>query len=179
MSILEIILIGLSLSMDAFSISIIMGLRNNMWNKGFISSLFFGIFQFIMPILGFYLGNILSERILNYQSYFSAILLIIIGILMTWEKEINEQNNYINFKELFFLSIATSIDALVIGISFSFLQLNIIISSIVIGITTFIMCIIGYFLGHLFNQKAHQYANLIGGITLIILGIKILLEKLL
>ena len=68
MSILEIILIGLSLSMDAFSISIIMGLRNNMWNKGFISSLFFGIFQFIMPILGFYLGNILSERILNYQS---------------------------------------------------------------------------------------------------------------
>ena len=179
MNIIEIILIGLSLSMDAFSISIILGLKNNIIKLGVITSLFFGLFQFIMPILGYYLGNILNEKIINYESYFSIILLIIIGLLMIFEKNDIDTYNKLNIKELFFLSIATSIDAFVIGISFSFIQTNIIISSIIIGTITFIISFIGYFLGHLFSKKAHQYANLIGGITLIIIAIKMLLEKLL
>ena len=178
MSLIEIILIGLSLSMDAFSISIILGLKNNRKKIGIITSFSFGLFQFLMPILGFYFGNILSDKIINYQYFFSSIILIIIGILMFQEKGINEKNTNINIKELFFLSIATSIDAFVIGISFSFSKNSIFSSSIIIGIITFIMCFIGYYLGYIFNKKAHQYANIIGGITLIILGIKNILENL-
>lgn len=177
MNILEILLIGLSLSMDAFSISIVLGLKENTLKAGVITSLFFGIFQFIMPIMGYYLGNILSNKIIDYHAFFSSFLLIIIGILMINEKNTNT-NSKLNFKELILLSIATSIDAFVIGISFSFLQIHIFLSSSIIGIITFMMCFLGYTLGHLFNKKAHQYANIIGGITLILIGIKLLLEKL-
>ena len=104
------------------------------------------------------------------------ILLIIIGILMFKEENDEGLDNRFNFSQMLLLSIATSIDALVIGISFSFLKVNIISSSILIGVITFIMCLIGFFLGHLFNKNAHQYANKIGGITLIIIGIKIFIE---
>ena len=178
MKIYEIILIGISLAMDAFAISICKGLKNNKIKTGLIISLFFGLFQFIMPILGFYLGNVMNEKIINYQTYFSSILLIIIGILMIKEDKINEINLELDYKELFILSLATSIDAFVIGISFSFINTNIILSSTTIGIITFIICLIGYFLGHLFNKKAHQYSNIIGGITLIIIGIKMLFNLL-
>ena len=179
MKILEIILIGLSLSMDAFSISIILGLKKSRRQAGIMTSFSFGLFQFLMPIMGYFLGNILSNKIISYQEYFSAILLITIGILMLNEKNDNKGENEFNLKELLLLSIATSIDAFVIGISFSFLEANIFLSALIIGIITFIICLIGYFLGHLFNKKAHQYANTIGGITLLLLGIKMLLEKLL
>lgn len=174
MNIIEIVLIGLSLSMDAFTISIGKGIKTNNFKIGLITVIFFSLFQFIMPIIGYYFGNMLSERIINYHSYFSSILLIIIGILMIKENEIDEFDNKLNIKELILLSIATSIDALVIGISFSFIKINIIISSIIIGLITFIICMIGYNLGNLFNKKCRQYSNLIGGITLIIIGIKLL-----
>ena len=173
MNIIEIILIGLSLSMDAFTISICISIENNYYKTGLITAVFFSIFQFIMPILGFYLGNTISNKIINYHSYFSSILLIIIGILLIKEEKISDVNN-IDYKELTILSIATSIDAFVTGISFSFIKTNIFTSSFIIGLITFILCIIGYFIGNLFNKKAHQYANIIGGITLIIIGIKLL-----
>lgn len=178
MNIFEIILIGLSLAMDAFSISIILGLKNNSIKDGITSSLFFSLFQFIMPILGYFLGNILNEKIINYHSYFSSLLLIVIGILMLTEKNDLNEINKLNIKQLFFLSIATSIDAFVVGISFSFIQTNIFSSAIIIGIITFIVTSLGYFLGHIFNKKAHQYSGLIGGITLILIAVKTLLEKL-
>lgn len=174
MNIIEIIFIGISLSMDAFTISICKGLKNNSLKIGLITTIFFSVFQFIMPIIGYYLGNILSNRIINYHSYFSSILLIILGILMIKEDKISELNNKLDYKELILLSIATSIDALVVGLSFSFNNTNVFLSSFVIGIITFIICNIGYYLGNLFNKKAHQYANIIGGITLIIIGIKLL-----
>lgn len=173
MNILEIFLIGVSLAMDAFTISICKGIRNNSFKTGITVTSFFSVFQFIMPIIGFYIGNILSDKIINYQSYFSSILLIIIGILMIKEDKINELNNKLDYKELIILSIATSIDALVIGISFSFTKTNIFISSTIIGITTFIICNIGYYLGSVLSKKLHQYANIIGGITLILIGIKL------
>jgi len=176
MNLLELFLCGLSLSMDAFSISICKGLASNRIKDGIKVALYFGFFQFIMPILGFYLGNIFSERIINYNPYISMILLVTIGILMFKDKNDDDLDDKFNFSQMFLLSIATSIDALVIGISFSFLKLNIISSSLIIGIITFIMCFIGFFLGHLFNRNAHQYANKIGGLTLIIIGIKIFIE---
>lgn len=173
MNIFELILTGVSLGMDAFTISICKGIRNNSFKTGITVTSFFSVFQFIMPIIGFYIGNILSDKIINYQSYFSSILLIVIGILMIKEDKINELDNKLNYKELIILSIATSIDALVIGISFSFTKTNIFISSIIIGITTFIICNIGYYLGSVLSKKLHQYANIIGGITLILIGIKL------
>ena len=174
MKIIEIVLIALSLAMDAFTVSICKGLKNNNIKTGIIISITFSIFQFTMPIIGYYLGNILSNRIINYQTYFSSILLITIGILMIKENNINELDSKLNYGELFILAIATSIDALVIGISFSFIKTNILTSSLIIGIITFTICLVGYFLGGLFNKKYHQYSNYIGGITLIILGIKLL-----
>ncbi len=174
MNIIEIVLIGLSLSMDAFTISICKGLKKSNFKSGLITTLFFAFFQFIMPIVGYYLGNILSNKIINYHSYFSSILLIIIGILMIKEERYDDINNKLDYKELILLSIATSIDALVIGLSFSFNDTNIFIASIIIGIVTFLICNIGYYLGSLLNKKIHQYANIIGGITLIIIGIKLL-----
>ena len=173
MNIIEIILIGISLAMDAFTVSICKGLKDNNLKNGLIVTSFFAIFQFIMPIIGFYLGNIISNRIINYHSYFSSVLLIIMGILMIKEERLEVTTN-LNYKELILLSIATSIDALVIGLSFSFNDTNIFLSSIMIGIITFIICNIGYYLGSLLNKKIHQYSNLIGGITLILIGIKLL-----
>ncbi len=175
MNIIEILLISLSLAMDAFIISITKGLKKNNYKIGIIVSLFFSVFQFIMPIIGYYFGNIISLKIINYQTYLSSILLIIIGILMIKEDKISELDSRLNIKELIILSIATSIDALVIGISFAFTKVNILYSSIIIGIITFILSLIGYFLGHLFNKKTQQYSNIVGGITLIILGITNLL----
>lgn len=174
MNIIEIVLIGLSLSMDAFTISICKGIKNANIKDGLITISFFSIFQFIMPILGFYLGNILSDKMIEFHSYFSSVLLIIIGVMMLKEEKINDVSSTLNYKELLLLSIATSIDAFVIGISFSFMNSNIILSSFIIGIITFIICAIGYYLGNLLNKKAHQYSKIIGGITLIILGIKLL-----
>lgn len=178
MTILEIILTGLSLAMDAFTVSICKGLTNNKcYHNSLIISLYFGIFQFIMPILGYHLGNIFSEKIIYYNPYISMILLVVIGILMYKEENIDKLNNKINFKEMFFLAIATSIDAFVIGISFSFLKVKIIKTSLIIGIITFIMCYIGYYLGNKLNDKFHKYSNKIAGITLIIIGIKIFLQN--
>ena len=160
--------------MDAMTVSICYGIKNNNIQYGLTIISSFSIFQFFMPILGFYFGNMISNRIINYHSYFSSVILIIIGILLLKEDKINEVNDKLKYSELFFLSIATSIDAFVIGISLSFLKNNIISSSIIIGLITFIMCIIGFYLGNILNKKAHQYASYIGGIILIIIGIKLL-----
>lgn len=175
MNILEIILVGLSLSMDAFTISITKGLVNFKIKTGLIVSFFFGLFQFIMPIIGYCVGNNFSEKIINYNPYISMVLLITIGILMIREKEEIIENN-LKFSELIMLALATSIDALVIGISFSFLKVPIISSSIIIGIITFLICLVGYYLGNKFNKKVGKYSNLIAGIILIILGIKAFLN---
>lgn len=176
MNILEIILVGLSLSMDAFTISITKGLINTRIKTGLIISFFFGLFQFIMPIIGYYVGNNFSEKIINYNPYISMVLLITIGILIIKEKEEIIDNN-LKFTELITLALATSIDALVIGISFSFLKVSILSSSIIIGIITFLICFLGYYLGNKFNKKVGKYSNLIAGSILIILGIKIFLEN--
>ena len=174
---LEIILIGLSLAMDAFMISICKGIKTKDIKSGLITVSSFALFQFLTPIIGYYFGSILNNRLFNYQNYLASFLLIIIGILLVKEDKITEVTNKLDYKELIILSIATSIDALIIGISFSFSNTNIFISSLIIGIITFIICNLGYFLGNLFNKKIHQYANIIGGITLILIGIKNLLTS--
>lgn len=181
MTLLEMILTGLSLSMDAFTVSICKGLSSKKKNNyhAIIISLYFSIFQFIMPLLGYYIGNIFNDKIIYYNPYISMILLIIIGSLIYKEDNLDNIEDNISFKEMFFLAIATSIDAFVIGISFSFLKVNIISSCLIIGIITFIMCYIGYFVGNILNHKFNKYSNKIAGIILIIIGIKIFLQNIL
>ena len=180
MTLLEIILTGLSLAIDAFTVSICKGLTSNKsYHKSLIISLYFGTFQLIMPILGFYLGNLFSEKIIYYNPYISMILLVVIGMLMYKEENIDKLDDKINFKEMFILAIATSIDAFVIGISFSFLKARIIKTSLIIGIITFTMCLIGYHIGNKLNNKFQKYSNKIAGIILIIIGIKIFLQNIL
>lgn len=179
MSILELFLTSLSLSMDAFTASICKGLNNqkNKLKNGLIISLSFGIFQALMPLLGYFVGNIMSDKIIKYDHYIALILLTIIGISMIKEsKENDEINNTLNFKEIIILSVATSVDALVIGITLSFLKVNILTSVLFIGIVTTTICFIGFILGNIIGHKLNKYSKILGGITLIIIGIKIFIE---
>lgn len=180
MTIFELLLIAISLAGDACTVSICKGLNINKdrLKSAVVISLFFGIFQCLMPIIGFYLGNIFTEKIIYYNPYISTILLVSIGLLIYKEDNNYEVDEKIKIGELFLLSIATSIDALVIGISFSFLKVNIIISSLIIGIITFILCFIGFYLGNTLNNRISKYSNRLAGIILIVLGIKIFIQNL-
>ena len=179
MSIFELLLTSLSLSMDAFAASICKGLNNkkNRLRNSIIISLSFGFFQALMPLTGFYLGNIMSDKIIKYDHYIALILLTTIGISMIRENKQNDElNSNINFKEIIILSIATSIDALVIGITLSFLRVNILLSVTFIGIITTIICFLGFFLGNTIGDKLNKWSKILGGIILITIGIKIFLE---
>jgi len=179
MSMIELFLTSLSLSMDAFATSICKGLncKKNKIKNGIIISLSFGIFQAIMPLFGYYLGNIMSDKIIKYDHYIALILLTIIGISMIRETEQNNDiSTKINVKEIIILSIATSIDALVIGITLSLLNVNILISVIIIGVITTIVCFLGFYLGNIIGDKMNKYSKILGGIILIVIGIKIFIE---
>ena len=167
--------------MDAFIISIYKGLNNDKGKlkKALIVALYFGLFQLIMPIIGYYLGNILSEKIIILNPFLSTILLIVIGILIFKENEDDKISNSLKLGEMIILSIATSIDALIVGISLSFLKTNIVSSSIIIGSITFIICFIGFSIGNTLSNKFGKYSNKIGGVILIIIGIKTFLQNLL
>ena len=179
MSILEIFLIGISLSMDAFAVSICKGLCMNKIriNKCIKVGLYFGVFQAIMPLLGYLLGNTFKDIIINVDHFIILLILSLIGINMITEKN-EEVDKNTNFKTMILLSIATSIDAFAVGITFSFLKVNIIFSIFIIGLTTFIISFWGVLLGNKIGMKYQRKAKVVGGITLIILGIKILLEHL-
>ena len=179
MSILEIFLIGISLSMDAFAVSICKGLCMNKVKieKCLIVGLYFGIFQALMPLLGYLFGNSLKDIIINVDHFIILLILFLIGINMITEKN-EEVDNDIHFKTMILLSIATSIDAFAVGITFSFLEINILFSIFIIGFTTFLISFIGVLLGNKVGYKYQRKTRILGGITLIILGFKILLEHL-
>lgn len=182
MGIIELIIISISLAMDAFSASICKGLgeKNINLKNSLIVGGYFGFFQSLMPIIGYYLGNLLSDKIRAIDHFLAFILLVYIGISMIKEvKEKKEINNQLNFKEMIVLSIATSIDALIIGITLSFLDINIWLSILIIGIITLILTTIAYNIGSYFGLKYQKKAQIIGGSILIIMGIKILIEHLL
>lgn len=185
MSFWELLLIGIGLSMDAFAVAICKGLKMQKLNYGqtAVIAIFFGGFQAIMPLLGWGLGIRFESYITEFDHWIAFILLVILGGKMIYEsikKEENEEKNFekFNLKELLGLSIATSIDALAVGITFAFLGTNIIFSISIIGITTFILSAVGVFIGHKFGAKYKNKAALTGGIILILIGIKILLEHL-
>jgi putative Mn2+ efflux pump MntP len=182
MDLISIILLAIALSMDAFSVSITRGL---VWNCNIkhaaLIAVFFGGFQAVMPIIGWILGVQLSIYISAVAPWIAFALLIFIGTKMIYESFVMKEEDICRFfslKELLILSIATSIDALAAGVTFAFLNISIVIPIILIGIITFGLSFIGVFIGkkigHLFESKI----EMVGGVILIFIGFKILLEYL-
>lgn len=184
MGLVELIILSVGLAMDAFAVSICKGLamKKMKWKNAIIIGLYFGIFQAIMPLIGYLLGVSFQSAITSIDHWVAFILLVGIGANMIREamsKEKEEANDSIKIKDMLILAIATSIDALAIGITFAFLEVNITLSVSLIGIITFIISVIGVKIGNIFGDKYERKAELAGGIILIGLGIKILIEHLL
>ena len=186
MGIVELLLIGIGLSMDAFAVSICKGLNMKKVNKVHcaVIALFFGGFQALMPLIGWALGKQFEFYITSIDHWIAFVLLALIGGNMVRESRQKEEEEVekcepkLNIKELFLLAIATSIDALAVGITFAFLKVNIIPAIAIIGTTTFIISAIGVFVGNIFGSKYKDKAELAGGIILVLIGVKILLEHL-
>ena len=183
MTFLELFLIAIGLSMDAFSVSICKGLTTKKfsWPMALICGLWFGGFQVLMPIIGYYLGAQFQEMIEAYDHWIAFGLLFLIGANMireaVWGKE-EKQDGSLGFKTMFLLAIATSIDALAVGVSFACIRVKLWSSVIVIGLTTFAFSVLGVKIGNVFGSKYEKSAGIIGGIILILIGLKILLEHL-
>ncbi len=160
-------MIGIGLAMDAFAVSVCKGLsmKKISFKKMIIIALYFGFFQFLMPIIGYFLGNTFSEIVKNIDHWLAFVLLSIIGgemIKESFDNEEEKRNDDIDFKTMIMLAIATSIDALAVGITFSFYKVNILLSSIFIGIITFVLSNIGVYIGFKFGDKFQNKAEFIG-----------------
>lgn len=183
MGAIEILLISIGLAMDAFAVSVCKGLamKKMSWKKAIIIGLYFGIFQAVMPVIGYFLGTTFERFITNVDHWVAFILLVGIGINMVkeaFDKESENRNDNVEMKTMLVLSIATSIDALAIGITFACLKIHIVMPVITIGLITFIISVIGVKIGNQFGDKYGKKAEIMGGVILILLGIKILLEHL-
>ncbi len=187
MGILELFLIGVGLSMDAFAVSICRGLamqRLN-WKNAVVIGLYFGGFQALMPFTGWLLGSTFARYIQSVDHWVALILLVFIGVNMIREAmgdEEEEEESYLeeklDHKQMFLMAVATSIDALAVGVTFAFLNVSIVPAISIIGCTTFALSIIGVVVGNFFGMRYKKRAEIIGGVILILLGVKILLEHL-
>lgn len=183
MGIIELLLLSVGLGMDAFAVSVCKGIfmKKMDWKKAIIIGLYFGGFQALMPVIGYFLGSAFESLITNIDHWIAFILLGIIGEKMIKDSFADESDNCnddVSFKTMFVLAVATSIDALAIGITFAFLKVNLILAVALIGVITFILAVIGTKIGNRFGDKYQNKAELVGGIILVLLGIKILLEHL-
>ena len=181
--VIELFLIGVGLSMDAFAVSICKGLGMEKINKkhAFLIGLYFGGFQALMPFLGWALGIRFQKYITSIDHWIAFILLGIIGASMIKEalsKDDEHATASLDVKTMFLLAVATSIDALAVGVTFAFLQVNIIAAVLFIGMTTLILSMIGVKVGNVFGLRYKAKAEIAGGVILILMGIKILLEHL-
>lgn len=184
MNFLEILLISVSLAADAFAVSICKGLSLKKINyKDAIKiGIWFGFFQALMPTIGFFLGDTFEHIITSVDHYIAFVLLTIIGGKMIFESfsHNEEVNSDLSFKTMLILSIATSIDALVVGIAYvcAYGNKNAIITFSIIGIITFMLSVIGVYVGNKFGNKYKNVAEFTGGLILILLGVEVLLEHL-
>ncbi len=187
MGFVEIFIVAVGLSMDAFAVSVCKGLcmKRVRWLYALVIALFFGVFQALMPVIGWALGSAFASLIEPIDHWVAFILLAFIGGKMIWDGlheddgvDCEAEPSRIDLKELLMLAIATSIDALAVGISFAFLGVNIAVAACIIGITTFALSIVGVWIGHAFGSRFEHGATIIGGIVLVLIGLKILLEHL-
>ena len=180
MSIIELFILAIGLSMDAFAVSICKGLslRKIKVKHMCIASAWFGGFQALMPLIGYFLGSFFTDMITTYSHWIAFALLLLLGSNMTKESlgEEEDVDSNMDAKNMFLLAIATSIDALAVGVTFAFLQVDIIPAVSFIGIVTFICSAIGVKVGSIFGSKYKSKAEFSGGIILILIGIKLLLD---
>lgn len=192
MGFVETFLIGVGLSMDAFAVAVCkgLGMKKINWRHAFIIALFFGGFQAFMPLLGWALGTQFASFITPIDHWIAFGLLAFIGgkmLLDAFRGEdgcdeacaCGEDEPGLDIKELIMLAVATSIDALAVGITFAFLGVNIWLAIVVIGVTTFALSFVGVAIGNQFGSRFEKPATIAGGVVLIIIGLKILIEHLL
>lgn len=182
MGILELFMVAVGLAMDAFAVSICKGLSLGKIKLKHmaIAGLWFGGFQAIMPAIGYMFGSLFADKIKAIDHWIAFVLLAVIGVSMIKEsfEEDDEMDACMDPKCMFILAVATSIDALAVGVSFAFLRVSIVWSVLFIGVITFVLSAIGVKIGSVFGAKYKSKAEIAGGIVLILIGTKILLEHL-
>ena len=182
MGFVELFLIAVGLSMDAFAVSICKGLsvRKVQLRHLLLAGLYFGGFQFLMPVLGWLLGVRFEHLIQSVDHWIAFGLLTVIGLSMIRESRsgAEELNDDFGFRTMLLLAVATSIDALAVGVTFAFLQVSILPAAGLIGVTTFLLSAFGIRIGSVFGARFKSGAELAGGVILILIGVKILLEHL-
>lgn len=183
MKFLELFLIAVSLAMDAFAVSVGKGLslKSVRPRHAMSAGLWFGGFQALMPIIGFFLGCSFAHVVERVDHWIAFVLLALIGINMIRETLSDDNEGHdadFGFRKMFIMAVATSIDALTIGVSMAFLNVNIWLAAAVIGVVTFALSAVGVSLGSKFGARVGSRAGILGGAVLICLGIKILIEHL-
>ncbi len=191
MGFVELFLLGVGLSMDAFAVAVCkgLGMRRVNYRHAAIIALFFGAFQGLMPLVGWLLGTQFESFVTPIDHWVAFVLLGGIGGKMLWDAFHEEKDDgegcgcekageRLDLRELTLLAVATSIDALAVGITFAFLQVDIVPAVLTIGITTFVLSLVGVIVGNQFGSRFERPATIAGGVVLILLGVKILLEHL-
>ena len=177
----ELLLIAVGLSMDAFAVSICKGLslKKLEARHAALVGLYFGGFQALMPVIGWALGYRFKGLIESVDHWIAFGLLTVIGLSMIREAGQKEElSDDLSFKAMLPLAVATSIDALAVGVTFAFLQVRILPAASLIGVTTVLLSALGVYIGHLFGLRYKAKAEIAGGVILILIGVKILLEHL-
>lgn len=186
MGFVEILFISVGLAMDAFAVSICKGMCMQRLDRknALIIALYFGLFQALMPVAGYFLGSTFQGVLTQLDHWIALILLALIGINMIREAIYGEDESesdscvLVNFRTMVVLAIATSIDALAVGITFAFLRVDLLLSVSLIGLVTFGLCLVGVVIGNKFGGRLGKSAQIFGGIVLILIGIKIVLDHL-
>lgn len=180
LGIIELFVLAVGLSMDAFAVSVCKGLSLGKINKKhmILAGAWFGGFQALMPLLGYYLGKFFTDAIIEYDHWIAFILLVIIGGKMIKESFDGDEHmdGSMTVRSMLLLAVATSIDALAVGVTFAFLRVSILPAVSFIGVVTFVCSAVGVKIGSIFGTRYKARAELCGGIILIIIGGKILLE---
>ena len=182
MGIIELFLIALALSMDAFAIAVCLGLRNKATMKNLLTvGIYFGAFHVVMPLIGYFAATAFADAIDSYDHWIAFALLSFIGIRMiigSFNDEDHTDGGSLDHKLMLPLAVAMSIDALAVGISFAVIRIDILPAALMIGLVVLLLAMIGLKVGSVFGTKMSSKAELAGGIILIAIGTKILLEHL-
>ena len=186
MGLVELFLVAVGLSMDAFAVAICkgLGMKRLQVRQAAVIALFFGGFQALMPVIGWALGSQLAPIVMPVDHWIAFGLLALIGGKMIWDAFHEEDaegeavDAPLDLRELLMLAIATSIDALAVGVTLAFLQVDIVFSVLFIGVTTFVLSFAGVAIGHQFGSRWERPSTIVGGTVLILIGVKILLEHL-
>jgi putative Mn2+ efflux pump MntP len=185
MDIVTILLIAFGLAMDTFAVSIATGITTDAKHKrrnALVMASFFGGFQMLMPLIGWAVGLSLQNIIVGIDHWIAFGLLTVIGGKMIYDstkKETESNTSVLRIATLVTLAVATSIDALMVGLSFAFLQISIVVPIVVIGVVTFSLSVAGFIFGHMLGQIFEHRIKIVGGLVLIAIGLKILIDHLL